>query len=293
MQVALNALALGCGDVPISAMDGASVQAFRLHLSERVKDTTFNSYLIQIHAVFNLLQRRGFITSQHPIFAVKKTRVPDNIPDIISATDIDRFRSFLRRARVEEAWYDSKEVAKFWTAVFDTFYLTGMRRLQLCSLAWGDIDTATWTIRFKAESSKNGRSWTIPCPTQLRGTLKDLKKMTADILQTVVQPESPVFHRHLSTSIGRPGRPPISVWMSPAYVTNRLETISKQAKCDVLCSPHRLRHTAATRWLQAYGQIKTVKALLGHADGTHTYQYTHPEIENARDVLHRSTGFTA
>lgn len=285
MRVALQALARHCGDQPLASIGSTQIQNFRVALSLQVKSATFNSYMIQIRAACNLLLSHGLISSQHPIFAIRKARVPEGVQGVLTQSDIRKMRAFLtvtadshEQKALPQAW--------FWLAVFETFYLTGMRRRQLCELEWSDIDMQAWTIKFRAISSKNGREWTIPCPTALRGVFVKLRAMSILHLNTAISPETPVFHRHLSARRG-PGS--VSVFMSPNYVTNQLERISRRAGCTQLCSPHKLRHTAATRWLEASGQIKTVKTLLGHSDGTHTFGYTHPEIEGARQVLHRSS----
>lgn len=285
MRVAFRALARHCGDLPLASIGATQIQDFRVSLSNGVKGATFNSYLIQIRAACNLLLSHGLITSQHPIFAIRKARVPGGVQEILTQQDIRKMRAYLTGTQ-DSGEQKTHPQAWFWLAVFETFYRTGMRRRQLCELVWADIDMQAWTIKFRATSSKNGREWTIPCPTALRGVFAKLRAMSILHLNTAISPETPVFHRHLSARRG-PGA--VSVFMSPNYVTNQLERISRRAGCTHLCSPHKLRHTAATRWLEVSGQIKTVKTLLGHSDGTHTFGYTHPEIESARQVLHRSS----
>jgi integrase len=48
---------------------------------------------------------------------------------------------------------------------------------------------------------------------------------------------------------------------------------------------HDLRHTAATRWIQAGIPVTTVSRLLGHADIKTTYRYVNPTPQMLADVL--------
>jgi len=95
MHVALQALARHCGDRPLAAIGSAEIQHFRVALSLQVKSTTFNSYMIQIRAACNLLLSHGLITNQHPIFAIRKARVPEGAQEILSQADIRKMRAFL------------------------------------------------------------------------------------------------------------------------------------------------------------------------------------------------------
>lgn len=285
MRVAFKALARHCGDLPLASIGAAQIQDFRVALSIEVKSATFNSYMIQIRAACRLMVNHGLLSNQHPIFAIRKSRIPDGVQDILSQRDIGKIRAYLLGAD-ESSGQKPHPKAWFWHAVFETFYRTGMRRRQLCELIWADIDMEVWTITYRAESSKNGRGWTIPCPTALRSIFAHLHELSSLQLKAAITPDTPVFHRQLSVRLGRRA---ISAFMRPNYVTNQLEQISRLAGCTHLCSPHKLRHTAATRWLEFSGQIKTVKTLLGHSDSTHTFGYTHPEIESARQLLQRSS----
>lgn len=284
MRVAFKALVRHCGDLPLTSIGATQIQNFRVALSHEVKSATFNSYMIQIRAACNLLLIHGLISDQHPIFAIRKARMPDGVQDIFPQQDIRRIRAYLLGVH-ESSVQTPHPQAWFWHAVFETFYRTGMRRRQLCELIWADINMDVWTITYRAASSKNGREWTIPCPTALRSIFAHLRDLSGIQLKTAISPDTPVFHRHLL------GHGALSAFMNPNYVTNQLERISRLAGCTQLCSPHKLRHTAATRWLEFSGQIKTVKTLLGHSDSTHTFGYTHPEIESARQLLQRSSQY--
>lgn len=59
------------------------------------------------------------------------------------------------------------------------------------------------------------------------------------------------------------------------YVQMLIKRLGKKAGIEKAVTPHVLRHTCATRWLQGGLDIREVQQLLGHASVTTTQIYTH------------------
>jgi integrase len=95
-----------------------------------------------------------------------------------------------------------------------------------------------------------------------------------------LNPEAQVFNLPLFTQrIG--GNP--SYGLTADYLSMRMARLSKII--GVHCSPHKLRHTAATRWLNSTGQLKTVRTILGHSSDKATLEYNHPDLNDIREAL--------
>jgi integrase/recombinase XerD len=59
----------------------------------------------------------------------------------------------------------------------------------------------------------------------------------------------------------------------------------ERAEIDKRVTPHKLRHTYATRLLESGAQLVDIQALLGHVSISTTQIYTHVTEERMADVV--------
>ncbi|UCG51023.1 MAG: site-specific integrase [Candidatus Latescibacterota bacterium] len=136
---------------------------------------------------------------------------------------------------------------------------TGMRRGELLSLQWEQVDLQSRTITIK--HSKNGRVRHIP-----------INKTTQEAFVALPEPHTGhVFRYHGS---------PIKEVKSAFAGAVRRAAIPH-------CTLHSCRHTFATRLVSAGVDLATVKELLGHASVSTTMKYTHPAPQHKRDAVGR------
>ncbi|MCP5421246.1 MAG: tyrosine-type recombinase/integrase [Gammaproteobacteria bacterium] len=79
---------------------------------------------------------------------------------------------------------------------------------------------------------------------------------------------------------GPGGQPP-----SPQSARSYLRRLREKAGIDKPVTPHKLRHTYATRVLESGAQLVEVQALLGHDNIATTQMYTHVSEERMRAVV--------
>lgn len=251
---------------------------WRHEMGQSVRGITYNSYLTQILAVFRFARDQGFCDSRHPILCLKKARVERLSPPTVKDEFFHAAEHFLKHpAEPEELGLF--EPRWFWWLVIVTLGYTAIRRRQLVELVWNDIDWTNQTIRLRKESSKNGRAWVIPMPHAIVDVLKLLCEKTVTA-SGELKPHAQVFNLPLFTQ--RQGGKP-SNGLTADYLSMRMSRLSKII--GVHCSPHKLRHTAATRWLNETGQLKTVRNILGHSSDKATLEYNHPNINSIRIAL--------
>jgi integrase/recombinase XerD len=79
----------------------------------------------------------------------------------------------------------------------------------------------------------------------------------------------------------RHGQPP----PTPQVVRAYLKGLVARAKIDKPITPHKLRHTYATRLLESGAQLVDIQALLGHANLATTQIYTHVDEDRMASVV--------
>ena len=125
---------------------------------------------------------------------------------------------------------------------------TGMRRGELLSMTWGDVDLEAKMLTIRAENAKSGRQRHIP-----------LNVEALDVLQ----------RWSIRTGGERIGR---------VFNVNDVKTGWTKLLADARIEQfrfHDLRHHFASRLVRAGVDLNTVRELLGHADITMTLRYAH------------------
>ena len=133
---------------------------------------------------------------------------------------------------------------------------TGMRRTEILSLKWRDVDFAKSFILI--EDSKSGRSRKVPMNEFVYKTLKELPRTSDE--HVFFNPETNDHIKDIKTSF---------------------RTACQRAEIQGV-RLHDLRHTAASKMIEAGADLVTVSKILGHASIQMTMRYAHPTPENMR-----------
>jgi len=158
-------------------------------------------------------------------------------------------------------------------AILETFYSTGMRRLELASLKLWDLDLERATVTIRLGKGKKDRfiplgdraaAWLAKYIEQSRPKLASEPDDKTVFLSNAGEPFS---LDHLSDLVRD-------------YVD--ASAIGKRGAC------HLFRHTMATLMLEGGADIRFIQAMLGHADLKTTQIYTHVAIRQLQEI-HRAT----
>lgn len=178
-----------------------------------------------------------------------------------------------------DRWLSSEEeerlfaVSAEWLREILTFAIhTGMRMQEILSLTWEGVDLFRKTVT--VFRSKNGERRTIPTNRTVFELLKAKAKVRA--LRSSV-----VFYGKACTPI------------DGNNLRRAFRLAVKKAKIENLHF-HDLRHTFATRLIQAGVDIYKVQRLLGHKSPIMTQRYAHHYPESLRDgveILDRKENF--
>ncbi len=146
---------------------------------------------------------------------------------------------------------------------------TGMRKGEMLSLTWNDVDLDNDLITVRSEVSKSKKQRQIPINSLLRKVLLEQKIKTAHSGFVFLTPE------------GLPYSP-----NNPSALKRTFGTAFRNAEIKGFRF-HDLRHTAATQMAESGAVVVAVKEILGHADIRTTMKYFHPEksVREAVEIL--------
>jgi site-specific recombinase XerD len=240
------------------------VREFRLWLNRQpgtaknLKLKTQNYYMIALRAFLKYLRKRG-VESLNPE-RIELAKVGARDLDLISADELER----LMRGPTG----DSKSALRD-RAILELLFSTGLRVSELCSLN-SDLDLSRDEFSVRGKGDKVRVVFLSPSAKKAVGAyLKDRKDMG----------------EALFVSYGRSGKDPQR--LTPRSVERIVKQYAIKAGITRKVTPHVIRHSFATDLLENGADLRSVQALLGHANIATTQVYTHVTDRHLRDV-HRA-----
>lgn len=168
--------------------------------------------------------------------------------------------------------------APLWKAFLDT----AARFVELTSTTWADLDVARRTLVLRAETTKAGKTRTIPVRQELVNELVALKVVHGRQLGRSVNANEPIFRTPDGEAWGRLSRNALRIFHRVLEHAGIARTDADGCALDIHC----LRHTAASRFARAGVPLVQAQRLLGHADPALTSRlYTHLDVEDLRGAV--------
>ncbi|MCK5905428.1 MAG: site-specific integrase [Gammaproteobacteria bacterium] len=249
-----------------------SVNQWRNNVFSRASASTCNNYIRHLKSLFNCALEDELIET-NPFAKVKLITDHKKLDRTTNTNNVAEAIAFLREEEQDymPGW--------FWVSVILTLYYTGMRRKQLVSLCWRDIDFNRRIIQLRAESSKNKREWEIPLNVNILNELIALKKFTWDLLGREEEniDDQQVFNITLFNSRYSGEK------MTEAQVSGFFRNLSE--KLGFKLSTHRFRHRLASELVNKKEDVKLVQNLLGHTNILTTYGYVTPDMGKIRALV--------
>ncbi|TEU11900.1 MAG: hypothetical protein E3J21_22495 [Anaerolineales bacterium] len=244
----------------IADLQRAHVQSFiEARLAADIRSGTVNAELTDLWAFLGYLEERG-----HPVnpsvFRVKRPKRGDPVPHFLSETNFRRLESTVLQATKAERRDDLLDRA--W------FYLlseAGLRISEVCDLRLADIDLAAQ--RLIVRQGKENRDRSVPLSPTVMTALKTYLPVRGK-----AQTDHLLIYRQQSLNF--------------SLIWSRLHRYGQQVQVEV--SPHRLRHTLATRLLNEGMPITSLQRLLGHERLETTLIYARVHNETVRRDYERA-----
>jgi integrase len=227
--------------MPLRAVTPEAVRRYASWRLETPKADGSRRSIVGVNRELAVLRRMLRLAAQRGWIACDPFAIEPGLVSVAEETRRDRVLSFDEERRLLEACARSRSrslLARVLLALD-----AGLRRGEIEKLAWADLDGAR--VRVRAENSKTARERYVGLTARTREALAALPRTSHSIF-----PERE-FKRAWTVAVRRAGIPDLRF--------------------------HDLRHTYATRLLQAGVPIAEIARALGHADISTTYRYLNPD----------------
>jgi site-specific recombinase XerD len=245
------------------------VREFRLYLHrqpgmkvgtrvEPMKRRTQNYYLIALRAFLKYLRKRGIETVSPE--RIELAKVPERSLDLISSQELQRLMEAPDKKTLE---------GKRDKAILELLFSTGLRISELCALSIDDVDLTRdeFSVRGKGDKIR-----VVFLSETAREALTDYLKHRKDM-------DGAMFVRY-----GRKANDGGDLRISARAVQRLIKQYAIRAGITRKVTPHVIRHSFATDLLQNGADLRSVQALLGHANIGTTQVYTHVTDKHLREV---------
>jgi site-specific recombinase XerD len=253
----------------VSDITEEQIREFRLHLNrqagtkvggrmEPMKRRTQNYYLIALRAFLKFLRKRG-IEALSPE-RIELAKVPERSLDLITPNELNRLLT-APDAKSTEGKRDK--------AILELLFSTGLRISELCALSTDDVDLTRDEFSVRGKGDK----------VRVVFLSDKAKTAVADYLKSRKDMDDALFIRY-----GRKAKKGDDLRIHPRAVQRVLKHYAAKAGITRKVTPHVLRHSFATDLLSNGADLRSVQALLGHANIGTTQVYTHVTDKHLRDV---------
>ncbi len=240
------------------------VREFRINLNRSagvggsMKKNTQNYHLIALRAFLKFLRKRD-IESLNPE-RIELAKVGGRDLDLISADELNR----LMKGPTGEELPALRD-----RAIMELFFSTGLRVSELCNLNQDlDLTRDEFSVRGKGEK------------VRVVFLSEDAKKAIAAYLKRRGDMSEALF---VSYGKGRPKSKDLPR-LTPRSVERMIKQYAVKAGITRKVTPHVIRHSFATDLLENGADLRSVQALLGHANIATTQVYTHVTDKHLREV---------
>lgn len=260
----------------LSDITNRSIKQFRLWLNRQesnktiragqksgtLKKNTQNYYLIALRTFLKYLVKQGY-KSLAPD-QIELAKVSERSIDLISVEELNRIINGPDLATVK-GLRDR--------AIFELLFSTGLRVSELCSLNRDlDMSKDEFPIRGKGEKIR------------VVFLSDEAKKSINNYLNKRDDMDDAMFVQVASKSGKDVLAKKDSIRLTPRSVERIVKHYAIKAGISKKVTPHVIRHSFATDLLSNGADLRSVQALLGHANITTTQVYTHVTDRHLKDI---------
>lgn len=239
------------------------------HLREhrRFKETTIKRRLASLKLLFKWATQEEFIKTNPFDSLNERIRLPKRLPRGLDRVD----QATLRKAVAINLRTDDFDVIRDKTAIH-LLLDTGIRVGELVAINLSDLSLTNGCLVINGKGNRQRLVYLLQKPLY--------RKIEQYLTWRSTVPTC--TEKLFVNSNGKAILPP--------NVRVVLRDIAKAAGVSKHVTPHMLRHTCATQWLESGLDIRYVQKLLGHQSISTTEIYTHVSDQGLREALFRAAG---
>jgi integrase/recombinase XerD len=244
----------------------------RWHLQEQGTKQHIVARRSSALSTFYKWARREKLVEADPVYLADKPRRPDRIPVYLTKDEQERLNAAAQDTsdlpenifgRTPEKLLD---IRKRYAILFSLLQNSGLRISEALSLRVRNVRVESGIAKSVRVIGKGNKERVVRLP-------KPFGQIFSFYLQA--RPAE-----HFVFEMEKGGKPP-----TQSAVRRFLNRLLEKAGIDKKVSPHKLRHTYATRLLEAGAELVDIQAMLGHRDVSTTSIYTHVDEERMASLV--------
>lgn len=215
---------------------------------------------VAVRGLFRHLRREGLIEA-NPTDGIKLPKASKRLPELLSHREVEA----LLAAPGTDTTLGLRD-----TALLELMYATGCRVSEATELTLDRLHLDQGLVLL---TGKGDRQRFVPLTDAAVAALAAwVEHGRPKLIKSPAKAAAWVFLNHRGGKLSRQG------WFG------RLRSHALTAGITRSISPHKLRHSFATHLLEGGADLRSVQALLGHADISTTQVYTHVSSRHLRDA---------
>ncbi|MFN8284586.1 MAG: tyrosine-type recombinase/integrase [Chitinophagales bacterium] len=238
------------------------IRAFVVELvNKNNKPTSIKRKISALKSFYKYAQKTGKIKT-NPADKINSPKIPERLPKFVEQTKINDL--FEQPQKYFADNFDGIQEK----LIIDVLYSCGLRRQELITLQWQDVNFGTNQLKV---TGKGNKQRIIPIGNELVNSLQIFHK-----LQKEQYKNKTMANYVFLTGDGNQLYPNLVYRIVKKYIS-LCSTVEKK-------SPHVLRHSFATHMSNNGAKLNDIKELLGHASLASTQVYTHNTIEQLKEI---------
>ncbi len=238
----------------VKSVDKRMIRGYLTHLNQKqVTKRTILRRLSALRSFFKYLLREGAI-AHNPLEEIDAPKLEKTIPSPLTIEEIDR----LFQQPDTQTYLGFRD-----RTIMELFYSSGLRISELVGLNRSDFDVTNLALRVRGKGKKER---VIPIT----------KNAAAWINSYLNHPQRSLDTEHTQAEKNHDAIF-LNKWgdrLSVRSVDRNFQAFLKQSGLASKATPHTIRHTIATHWLEKGMDLKTIQILLGHSSLSTTTIYT-------------------